>query len=207
MVAYASGMIGHLKGRLLSKKPNLVLIDVQGVGYEVHIPVTTFYDLPGEGGEVALRVHTHVREDALVLYGFASQREKDFFLKLVAISGIGPKLAVSILSGARVEELAQAVSAGDLAKLTAIPGVGRKTAERILLELKGQVAPFLGAGEAAAMGNNRGHTTDALPGSVGRWRSSSAMPGVSATAPACARAGPGRTVGAVLELDPRPMSC
>jgi Holliday junction DNA helicase RuvA len=145
-------MIGHLKGRLLSKKPNLVLIDVQGVGYEVHIPVTTFYDLPGEGGEVALRIHTHVREDALVLYGFASQREKDFFLKLVAISGIGPKVAVSILSGARVEELAQAVAAGDLAKLTAIPGVGRKTAERIVLELKGQVAPFLGAGEAAQAG-------------------------------------------------------
>ena len=138
-------MIGHLKGQLLAKKPNLVLVDVHGVGYEVHIPVTTFYDLPSEGGDIALRIHTHVREDVLVLYGFGSQREKDFFLKLVAISGIGPKVAISILSGARVEELAQAVAAGDLAKLTAIPGVGRKTAERIVLELKGQVGPFLAA--------------------------------------------------------------
>jgi holliday junction DNA helicase RuvA len=138
-------MIGHLKGQLLAKKPNLVLVDVHGVGYEVYIPVTTFYDLPSEGGDIALRIHTHVREDALVLYGFGTQREKDFFLKLIAISGIGPKVAISILSGARVEEIAKAVAAGDLAKLTAIPGVGRKTAERIVLELKGQVGPFLAA--------------------------------------------------------------
>lgn len=136
-------MIGQLKGHLLVKKPNLVLIDVHGVGYEAHIPLTSFYDLPAEGGEVTLKIYTHVREDVLILFGFNTQREKDLFLKLISISGIGPKLAIAILSGARVEELAQAVSNGDLARLTAIPGVGRKTAERLVLELKNQITPFL----------------------------------------------------------------
>ena len=136
-------MIGQLKGQLIVKKPNLVLIDVHGVGYEVHIPLTSFYDLPGEGGEVILKIHTHIREDVLILFGFNTQREKDLFLKLISISGIGPKLAIAILSGARVEELAQAVGNGDLARLTAIPGVGRKTAERLVLELKNQITPFL----------------------------------------------------------------
>ena len=136
-------MIGYLRGQLLNKKPNLVVVDVHGVGYEVHIPLTSFYDLPGEGNEVILRIHTHVREDALTLFGFSSQREKEFFLKLISISGIGPKLAVSILSGAKVEELAQAVAEGNIARLTAIPGVGRKTAERVILELKNQLTKFL----------------------------------------------------------------
>ena len=136
-------MIGHLRGQLLQKKPNAVLVDVQGVGYEVHIPLTSFYELPDEGQEVILKVYTHVREDMLALYGFKTQREKDFFLKLISISGIGPKLAVSILSGAQVEELAHAIAQGDLHRLTAIPGVGRKTAERVVLELKGQVSSFL----------------------------------------------------------------
>jgi Holliday junction DNA helicase RuvA len=136
-------MIGYLSGQLLNKKPNLVLIDVQGVGYEVHIPLTSFYELPDEGKEVALRIHTHVREDAIILYGFGSQREKDFFLKLITISGIGPKVAISILSGAKVEELGQAIAKGDLLRLTAIPGVGRKTAERMVLELKNQITPFM----------------------------------------------------------------
>jgi Holliday junction DNA helicase RuvA len=136
-------MIGQLRGQLLLKKPNVVLLDVQGVGYEVFIPLTSFFELPGEGSEVALKIHTHVREDALTLFGFHTQREKDFFLKLISISGIGPKLAVAILSGARVEEIAQAIVEGNLARLTAIPGVGRKTAERLALELKGQITPFL----------------------------------------------------------------
>jgi holliday junction DNA helicase RuvA len=136
-------MIGYLRGQILNKKPNLVVVDVHGVGYEVHIPLTSFYDLPGEGNEVMLRIHTHVREDALTLFGFSSQREKEFFLKLISISGIGPKLAISILSGARVEELAQAVAEGDIARLTTIPGVGRKTAERVILELKNQLTKFL----------------------------------------------------------------
>jgi Holliday junction DNA helicase RuvA len=115
-------MIGQLRGQLIQKRPNDILIDVQGVGYEVYIPLTTFFELPGEGSEVALKIHTHVREDALTLFGFLTQREKDFFLKLISISGIGPKLAVGILSGARVEELAQAVAEGNLPRLTAIPG-------------------------------------------------------------------------------------
>jgi holliday junction DNA helicase RuvA len=136
-------MIGQLRGQLLRKKPNVILLDVHGVGYEVFIPLTSFYELPGEGNEVTLKIHTHVREDALILFGFLSQREKDFFLKLISISGIGPKLAISILSGAPVEELAQAIAESNLARLTAIPGVGRKTAERVVLELKGQITPFL----------------------------------------------------------------
>jgi Holliday junction DNA helicase RuvA len=140
-------MIGQLRGLLLSKKPNQVLLDVQGVGYEVHIPLTSFYELPAEGTEVLLRIHTHVREDALLLFGFISQKEKDLFLKLISISGIGPKLAISILSGGRVDELALAVANGNLARLTTIPGVGRKTAERVILELKGQMGPFLAPAE------------------------------------------------------------
>jgi holliday junction DNA helicase RuvA len=136
-------MIGYLKGQLLQKKPNVLLVDVHGVGYEVFIPLTSFYELPGEGSEISLRIHTHVREDALILFGFHTQREKDLFLKLVSISGIGPKLAISILSGAQVEEIAQAIAEGNLVRLTAIPGVGRKTAERLVLELKSQITPFL----------------------------------------------------------------
>jgi Holliday junction DNA helicase RuvA len=136
-------MIGQLRGQLLVKKANLILVDVQGVGYEVHIPLTSFYELPPEGGEVILKIHTHVREDALLLYGFVSQREKEFFLKLITISGIGPKLAIAILSGAKVEELAQAIADGNLARLISIPGVGKKTAERVVLELKNQIAGFV----------------------------------------------------------------
>jgi Holliday junction DNA helicase RuvA len=136
-------MIGQLKGQLLRKRPNMILVDVHGVGYEVFIPLTSFYDLPGEGSEIVLKIHTHVREDALILFGFRTQREKDFFLKLISISGVGPRLAIAILSGAQVEELAQAIAEGNLARLTAIPGVGRKTAERLVLELKSQVTPFL----------------------------------------------------------------
>jgi holliday junction DNA helicase RuvA len=136
-------MIGQLRGQLLSKKPNVLLLDVHGVGYEIFIPLTSFYELPSEGNEVSLKIHTHVREDALILFGFRSQREKDFFLKLISISGIGPKLAIAILSGAQVEELAQAIAESNLARLTSIPGIGRKTAERLVLELKSQLTPFL----------------------------------------------------------------
>jgi holliday junction DNA helicase RuvA len=136
-------MIGQLRGKLLNKKPNLLLLDVSGVGYEVYIPMTSFYELPDEGNEVTLKIHTHVREDALTLFGFRSQREKDFFLKLISISGIGPKLAITILSGAQVEELAQALSEGNLGRLTSIPGVGRKTAERLVLELRNQISSFI----------------------------------------------------------------
>jgi holliday junction DNA helicase RuvA len=144
-------MIGHLKGQLLQKKPNVILMDVHGVGYEIFIPLTSFYELPGEGSEISLKIHTHVREDALILFGFHTQREKDLFLKLISISGIGPKLAIAILSGAQVEELAQAIAEGNLVRLTAIPGVGRKTAERLVLELKSQIAPFLLPEQAATV--------------------------------------------------------
>jgi Holliday junction DNA helicase RuvA len=136
-------MIGQLRGQLLHKSPNVLLLDVHGVGYEIFIPLTSFYELPGEGSEITLKIHTHVRDDALTLFGFRSQREKDFFVKLISISGIGPKLAIAILSGAQVEELAQAIAESNLARLTAIPGVGRKTAERLVLELKSQITPFL----------------------------------------------------------------
>lgn len=136
-------MIGQLRGKLLHKKPNALLLDVQGIGYEVSIPLTSFYELPEEGSEITLKIHTHVREDALMLFGFRSQREKDLFLKLISISGVGPKLAITILSGAQVEELAQAIAESNLARLTSIPGVGRKTAERLVLELKNQITPFL----------------------------------------------------------------
>ncbi len=136
-------MIGQLRGQLLNKKPNVLLLDVHGVGYEIFIPLTSFYELPGEGNEISLKIYTHVREDALTLFGFRSQREKDLFLKLISISGIGPKLAIAILSGAQVEELAQAIAESNLPRLTSIPGVGRKTAERLVLELKSQITQFL----------------------------------------------------------------
>jgi Holliday junction DNA helicase RuvA len=144
-------MIGQLRGQLIVKKPNSVLLDVQGVGYEVHIPLTSFYELPAEGNDILLKIHTHVREDALMLFGFCTQREKEFFLKLISISGIGPKLGIAILSGARVEELAQAIAEANLSRLTAIPGVGRKTAERLVLELKNQVSPFMLSAQALAV--------------------------------------------------------
>ena len=136
-------MIGQLRGKLLSKKPSVLLVDVQGVGYEVNIPLTSFYELPDDGNEVTLKIHTHVREDAIILFGFQSRREKEFFLKLLTISGVGPKLALTILSGAPVHELAQALIEGNTGRLTSIPGVGRKTAERLILELKGQMSAFI----------------------------------------------------------------
>ena len=151
-------MIGQLKGQLLHKKPNVLLVDVHGVGYEVYIPLTSFYELPTEGSEISLKIHTHVREDALILFGFHTQREKDLFLKLISISGIGPKLAIAILSGAQVEELAQAIAESNLVRLTAIPGVGRKTAERLVLELKSQITPFL-LPEQAATAKQTGATS------------------------------------------------
>jgi Holliday junction DNA helicase RuvA len=144
-------MIGQLRGKLLSKKPNVLLIDVQGVGYEVNIPLTSFYELPDEGNEVTLKIHTHVREDAIILFGFHSQREKEFFLKLITISGVGPKLAITIISGAPVHELAQALIEGNTARLTSIPGIGRKTAERLTLELKGQMSAFVSPEQAEAI--------------------------------------------------------
>lgn len=129
-------MIAHLRGRLLSKEANRLVIDVGGVGYEVQVPLTVYYRLGDEGSEVSLQIYTHVREDALSLYGFSAGSEKRLFELLISISGIGPRLGITILSGLPAEELAEAVASGDLVRLTAIPGIGKKTAERILLELQ-----------------------------------------------------------------------
>ena len=129
-------MIGLLRGRLLEKRPNQVILDVGGVGYLVAVPLSTFAALGELHAEVTLLIHTHVREDALSLYGFLSQREKHLFELLLGASGVGPSLALKILSGMNVEELVPAIRTGDLARLTKIPGVGRKTAERMVVELK-----------------------------------------------------------------------
>jgi holliday junction DNA helicase RuvA len=129
-------MIGQLRGRLAEKRPNLVLIDVAGVGYLVQVPLSTFAALGELHAEVTLLIHTHVREDALALFGFVSAREKHFFELLISASGVGPSLALKILSGMSVEELVPAIRSSDLVRLTRIPGVGRKTAERIVVELK-----------------------------------------------------------------------
>ena len=129
-------MIARLRGKLLDKQPNFALVDVGGVGYGVTIPVSTFSQLGLPGGEVSLHTYTHVREDALALFGFATGAEKELFEKLLAVSGIGPKLAVTILSGVPIEELTTAIRAGDAKRLTRIPGVGRKTGERMVVELR-----------------------------------------------------------------------
>jgi Holliday junction DNA helicase RuvA len=133
-------MIGHLRGHLADKRPNLVVIDVGGVGYQVSIPLSTFYALGELRDEVTLLTYTHVREDALALYGFLTAREKHLFELLISASGVGPSLALKILSGMSADDLAPAIRAGDLPKLTCIPGVGRKTAERIVVELRDKLA-------------------------------------------------------------------
>jgi Holliday junction DNA helicase RuvA len=144
-------VIARLRGRLSDKQPNRVVVDVNGVGYDLFVPLSTFYNLGEPGSEVALRVHTHVREDALALYGFATPLEQDLFERLIGISGIGPKLALAVLSGLEPAELTRAIERGDVAKLTGIPGVGKKTSERIVLELKDRLpraaAPASAAGE------------------------------------------------------------
>jgi Holliday junction DNA helicase RuvA len=129
-------MIGQLRGRLAEKRPNQVLVDVGGVGYLVQVPLSTYAALGDLHTEVTLLIHTHVREDALALYGFVSAREKHLFEMLLSASGVGPTLALKILSGMSVEELVPAIRGGDLVRLTKIPGVGRKTAERMVVELK-----------------------------------------------------------------------
>lgn len=139
-------MIAHLRGILLEKHPNQVILEAGGVGYDITIPVSTFSQLPEAGAEIRLRIHTHVREDALSLFGFSSLEEKTLFEKLVSISGIGPKLAVTVLSGLAAADLVAAIRAGEVARLVRIPGVGKKTAERIVLELRDKLE---GAGPSA----------------------------------------------------------
>lgn len=134
-------MIAHLRGKLIEKQPNLAVIDVGGVGYELAVSVSTYSQLGNAGEEVALHTHTHVREDALALFGFATRHEKGVFEKLITVSGIGPRLAVTILSGLPTEDLATAIRKGDVGTLTRIPGVGRKTGERMVLELREKFMP------------------------------------------------------------------
>jgi Holliday junction DNA helicase RuvA len=144
-------MIGRLAGRLLEKHPPTVLVDVNGVGYEVDVPMSTFYNLPPVGESVVLLTHLAVREDAQQLYGFASAAERQAFRELIRIAGIGSRTALAVLSGMSVDELAQAVALQESGRLTRIPGIGKKTAERLLLELKGRLAPALeGVGAPSA---------------------------------------------------------
>ncbi len=133
-------MIGFLRGRVLDKHPNRILIDVNGVGYELYVPLSTYYDVGDTGSDISLRVHTHVREDALQLFGFLTSLEQLLFERLIGISGIGPKLAIAVLSGIESRELVVSVQRADVARLTRIPGIGKKTAERIVLELKDRLA-------------------------------------------------------------------
>ncbi|MDR3749435.1 MAG: Holliday junction branch migration protein RuvA [Acidobacteriota bacterium] len=135
-------MIAHLRGRLIAKHPNQAIVEAGGVGYDVTITIPTFSDLPAAGSEVALHIHTHVREDALALYGFLRSEEKQLFEKLITVSGIGPKLAITILSGMATEEMVGAIRSNDFARLTRIPGIGRKTAERMCVELRDKLEGF-----------------------------------------------------------------
>lgn len=144
-------MIAYLQGELREKEPTRVVLDVGGVGYEVLIPLSTFYELPDEGKTVALRVHTHVREDTLQLFGFRSARERTVFELLLRTSGVGPKLAQAILSGVAPNDLLAAIAAGEVAVLRAVPGVGQKTAERIVVDLRDRVGDLLAPADAAGV--------------------------------------------------------
>ena len=143
-------MIAHLRGKLISKQPNQAIVEAAGVGYDVNITIPTFSDLPAVGAEVALFIHTHVREDALALFGFLRAQEKQLFEKLISVSGIGPKLAITILSGMQAEAMVAAIKGNNIALLTRIPGIGKKTAERMVLELRDKVEGFGVAAQAAA---------------------------------------------------------
>jgi Holliday junction DNA helicase RuvA len=142
-------MIAHLRGTLLVKHPNQAIVEAHGVGYDVVISVPTFSELPAAGAEVALHVHTHVREDALSLYGFLRIAEKHLFEKLLTVSGIGPKLAITILSGMPADEMVGAIRSGDIGRLTRIPGIGKKTAERMVLELRDKLPAPTGTAEVS----------------------------------------------------------
>src|SRR5262249_29514286 len=134
-------MIAHLRGKLISRRPNLVIVEAGGVGYDVTLSVPAFSELPPLGSEVAFHIHTHVREDQIALYGFLRPEEKQLFEKLITVSGIGPRLAITILSGMPTDEMVNSIRANDVARLTKIPGIGRKTAERMVLELRDKLPP------------------------------------------------------------------
>jgi len=144
-------MIAHLRGKLFAKHPNQAIVEAGGVGYDVTISVPTFSALPAEGAEVSLVIYTHVREDQIALFGFSETIEKKLFEKLIAVSGIGPKLAITVLSGLPAEKLVAAIRGSDHATLTRIPGIGKKTAERVVLELKDKLDE-IGSGPVASVG-------------------------------------------------------
>ncbi len=133
-------MIAHIAGKLIQKQPNSVIVDVGGVGYELTVPLSTFYELGEPGTDVSLRAYTYVREDALQLFGFRTDREKQLFLLLTSVSGVGPKLAITLLSGLNADDLIRAIRDNNLARLVGVPGVGKKTAERLVVELRDKVA-------------------------------------------------------------------
>ncbi len=143
-------MIGFLRGVLLHKSPQELLLDVSGVGYRVLVPISTFCRLGDQGAQAQLLIHTHVREDQLVLYGFATSSEIELFEKLISVSGVGPKVALGVLSGIETEDLVHAIRGNDVARLTRVPGVGKKTAERLILELKDKIAALHPGGAAPA---------------------------------------------------------
>jgi holliday junction DNA helicase RuvA len=147
-------MIGRLSGILLDKNPLQLIVDCQGVGYEVSVPMSTFYQLPSVGDKVVLLTHFVVREDAQLLFGFGTAQERELFRELIKISGVGARTALSLLSGMSVADLAQAVTLQEAGRLTKIPGIGKKTAERLLLELKGKLGADLGSGGTAAQDSN-----------------------------------------------------
>ena len=155
-------MIARLSGKVLEKHPNRVIVDVSGVGYDVQVPLSTFYGCGDPGAAIALRIHTHVREDQLALYGFATDLELVMFEKLIAVSGIGPKLALSVLSGIEPRDLVGAIQRNDLARLTAIPGVGKKTAERICVELRDRLPKTIDASPASPADSVRDDLVSAL---------------------------------------------
>ena len=155
-------MIGKLTGTLSDKNPPQVLVDCNGVGYEVDVPMSTFYNLPAVGEKVSLLTHFVVREDAQVLYGFGSGAERAAFRELIRISGVGPRTALSVLSGMSVADIAQAVTAQDAGRLVKVPGIGKKTAERLLLELKGRFGPDLGAAGGGAASDAQSDILQAL---------------------------------------------
>lgn len=155
-------MIGRLSGILLEKNPPQLLIDCSGIGYEANVPMSTFYNLPGVGEKVALLTHLIVREDAHVLFGFGTAEERDVFKQLIKISGVGPRTALSILSGMSVSDLSHAVTVQESGRLTKVPGIGKKTAERLLLELKGKLGADLGAMGGATHGDASSDILNAL---------------------------------------------
>ena len=155
-------LIGRLQGTLAEKNPPQVLVDCNGVGYEVDVPMSTFYNLPGLGEKISLLTHFVVREDAQILYGFATSGEREAFRLLIKISGVGPRTALSVLSGMSVGDIAQAVTAQDAGRLVKVPGIGKKTAERLLLELKGKFGADLGAGTASVSSDAQADILQAL---------------------------------------------